>query len=94
MGKELWILLVEGSYLGRAWFCFVFCRSRNDTRQHMLTLMENCERDSTISVDDGLACLDQCGVVAEMGARILYVLTVRDGLGWHGAGYNRIAVSC
>jgi len=54
------------------------------------TLMENCERDSSITVDDGLACLDHGGVVAEMGARILYVLTGRDGLGWHGAGYNEL----
>lgn len=51
-------------------------------------LMENCESDPTITVDDGLACLDHGGVVAEMGARILYVLTGRDDLGWHGAGYN------
>lgn len=51
-------------------------------------LMENCENDATITVDDGLACLDQGGVVAEMGARILYLLTGRDGLGWHHAGYN------
>ena len=52
------------------------------------TLMENCETDPAITVDDGLACLDHRGIVAEMGARILYVLTGRDGLGWHGAGYN------
>ncbi len=52
------------------------------------TLMENCETDPAINIDDGLACLDHPGVVAEMGARILYVLTGRDGLGWHGAGYN------
>jgi len=52
------------------------------------TLMENCERDPTITVDDGIACLDHGGVVAEMGARVLYVLTKRDDLGWHGAGYN------
>lgn len=53
-------------------------------------LMENCETDPEITLDDGLACLDHRGVVAEMGARILYVLTGRDGLGWHGAGYNEL----
>ncbi|MEM8671531.1 MAG: hypothetical protein AAGG48_28685 [Planctomycetota bacterium] len=51
-------------------------------------LMKHCETDPAITVDDGLACLDHQGVVAEIGARILYVLTGRDGLGWHGAGYN------
>ncbi|MEQ1827056.1 MAG: hypothetical protein ABL921_13970 [Pirellula sp.] len=46
-------------------------------------------RDSPrITVDDGLACLDRGGLVTEMGARILYVLTGRDGLRWHCAGYN------
>lgn len=54
------------------------------------TLMENCEIDPAITVDDGLACLDHGGVVSEMGARILYVLTGRDDLGWHGAGYNEL----
>ncbi|QDV41251.1 hypothetical protein Enr13x_10890 [Stieleria neptunia] len=54
-------------------------------------LMENCETDPTITVDDGLACLDHPGVVAEMGARILYVLTGRDGLGWRSAGYNELS---
>ncbi len=52
------------------------------------TLMENCETDPTVCTDDGLACLDHPGVVAEMGARILYLLTRRDGLGWQCAGYN------
>ena len=51
-------------------------------------LMENCETDPTICTDDGLACLDHPGLIAEMGARILYVLTGRDGLGWHCAGHN------
>lgn len=54
------------------------------------TLMEHCEKDSEVSVDDGLQCLDQGGVVAEIGARILYVLTGRDGYGWHAAGYNNL----
>jgi hypothetical protein len=52
------------------------------------TLMENCEAELEITIDDGLACLDHQGVVAEIGARILYLLTGRDGLGWHHAGHN------
>ncbi len=52
--------------------------------------MENCEDDQTITVEDGLECPDRGGVVAEMGARILYLLTGRDGLGWHHAGYNEL----
>ena len=52
------------------------------------TLMQNCETDKTIIAADGLACLDHGDVVAEIGARILYVLTGRDGYGWHHAGYN------
>ena len=54
------------------------------------TLMENCESDPTITVNDGLACLEHGGLIADMGARILYVLTGRDDLGWHGAGYNNL----
>ena len=52
------------------------------------TLMENCETDPSITIDDGLACLDRGGLVTEMGARILYVLTGRDGLHRRGAGYK------
>ena len=55
------------------------------------TLMENCETEPDVSVDDGLECLNHAGVVAEMGARILYVLTGRDEYGWHGAGYKGLA---
>ena len=47
------------------------------------TLMKHCELDPRISVDDGLQLLDYPGVVAEVGARILYVLTNRNGLGWN-----------
>lgn len=46
------------------------------------TLMENCESDSSVTVREGLVCLDVPGTVAACGARILYVLTGRDGLGW------------
>lgn len=66
------------------------CWTENQAKLLMAaaTLMENCETDKTIIAHDGLACLDHGGVVAEIGARILYVLTGRDGYGWHHAGYN------
>jgi hypothetical protein len=51
-------------------------------------LMESCEREQEITTDDLLRCLDYGGVVAEMGARGLYVRTGRDELGWRGAGAN------
>jgi len=52
------------------------------------TLMESLETDATINVDDGLALLDYPGIIAQVGARILYVRTGRDGLGWGMAGEN------
>jgi hypothetical protein len=52
------------------------------------TLMENCESDPSIRLEDAIACLDYPGVVAEFGARILYARTGRDGLGWQHAGSN------
>ena len=52
------------------------------------TLLDNLENDPTISVDDGLALLDHPGIIAAVGARILYVRTGRDGLGWGMAGEN------
>ena len=50
------------------------------------TLMEHCESDERIKISDMLRCLDFPGVVAEFGARCLYVRTGRDGLGWTPAG--------
>lgn len=47
------------------------------------TLMENCEDGSAVTVREGLACLDVPGTVAACGARILCVLTGRDGLVWN-----------
>lgn len=54
------------------------------------TLMESLENDPTINVDDGLALLDHTGVIAEVGARILYVRTGRDGVGWGVAPENGV----
>lgn len=44
-------------------------------------LMQNRESNATISVDDGLTCLDQGGVVAEVGARTFDLLMGRDAIG-------------
>ena len=49
------------------------------------TLMEYCEHDLQITFHDMLRCLDYGGMIAEMGARCLYVRTGRDGLGWTSA---------
>src|SRR5579863_3261698 len=43
------------------------------------TLMENCEQDPQVTLDDLLRCLDYGGTIAEVGARGLYVRTGRDG---------------
>jgi hypothetical protein len=51
-------------------------------------MMENCEHDVRITLADMLRCLDYGGVIAEMGARCLYLRTGRDGLGWASAGTN------
>jgi hypothetical protein len=45
-------------------------------------LVEACEHDPNVTVEDMLRCLDYGGVIAETGARCLYVRTGRDGLGW------------
>lgn len=52
------------------------------------TLVEACEHDLSITIEDMLRCLDYGGVIAENGARCLYVRTGRDGLGWKSAGSN------
>jgi hypothetical protein len=51
-------------------------------------LVEACEHDLCITIEDMLRCLDYGGVIAENGARCLYVRTGRDGLGWKSAGWN------
>jgi len=48
-------------------------------------LMRACEDPEKVSLDDLLRCLDFAGVVAECGARGLYVRTGRDGVGWKPA---------
>lgn len=50
--------------------------------------VESCEDDPNITIDDMLRCLDYGGVIAENGARCLYLRTGRDGLGWKSAGSN------
>lgn len=46
------------------------------------TLMEACEQDPEVTIDDMLRCLDYGGAIATVGARCLYVRTGRNGLGW------------
>lgn len=45
------------------------------------TLMDHCENEE-VTIGDMLRCLNIAGVVAEFGARCLYVRTGRDNLGW------------
>jgi hypothetical protein len=45
-------------------------------------LLEACERDPKVTLKDLLRCLDYGGVIAETGARSLYVRTGRDGRRW------------
>ena len=54
-------------------------------------LMEACEHDPQITFRDMLRCLDYGGVIAEMGARCLYVRTGRDNLRWRSAYENGLA---
>ncbi len=51
-------------------------------------LVEACEDNPSVTIEDMLRCLDYGGVIAENGARCLYVRTGRDGLGWKSAGWN------
>jgi len=46
------------------------------------SLMQGCEHDLTVTIDDMLRCLDYGGTIATVGARCLYVRTGRDGHGW------------
>ena len=47
-------------------------------------IMEHCEDDGAVTIEDMLRCLDfPETVTSEMGARSLYVRTGRDGLGWN-----------
>src|SRR4051812_11556097 len=48
-------------------------------------LMKACEDSERVSFDDLLRCLDFPGVIAEFGARGLYVRTGRDSVGWKPA---------
>ena len=46
------------------------------------TLMDACEHNLQVTIQDMLRCLDYGGAIAEVGARCLYVRTGRDGIGW------------
>ncbi len=75
--------MLNGIYRMNRFLCFI-----RSTTPGINRTVFSCKKYATNTVDDGLACFDQGGVVAEMGARILYLLTRQDGLGWHHAGYN------
>jgi hypothetical protein len=57
-------------------------------------LLNACKRESSVvgqsevTVQDMLRCLDFGDMVAEYGARCLYIRTGRDGLGWSPAESN------
>ena len=52
------------------------------------TLVEACEHDLNVTINDMLRCLDYGGTIATVSARCLYVRTHRDDLGWKPAGSN------
>lgn len=54
------------------------------------TLMEACEHDPNVAIEDMLRCLDYGGTIATVGARCLYVRTGRDGLGWKPGGQDYV----
>ena len=49
------------------------------------TMMKACEDSEKVRFEDMLRCLEFPGIVAEFGARCLYVRTGRDGVGWKPA---------
>lgn len=51
-------------------------------------LAEACEDPAKLTFAEMLRCLDYPGLIAEHGARFLYVHTGRDDLGWRNAGSN------
>lgn len=48
--------------------------------------MEACDDPELVDFPEMLRCLEFGRVIAEFGARCLYVRTGRDGLGWNHAG--------
>jgi hypothetical protein len=49
------------------------------------SLMQVCEHDLSVTIDDMLRCLDYGGTIGTVGARCLYIRTGRDGLGSQGS---------
>jgi hypothetical protein len=54
------------------------------------SLAEVCEHDKAVKFADMLRCLDYGGVIAEAGARCLYLRTGRDRTGQTPAGSNQM----
>jgi hypothetical protein len=53
-------------------------------------LAKACEDPDKVTLHDMLRCLEFPGLIAEYGARLLYVRTGREGLGWKCAGANTL----
>ena len=57
-------------------------------------LLDTCKSESKVvgesevTIAEMLHCLDFGGIIAECGARCLYIRTGRDGLGWSPAESN------
>lgn len=46
-------------------------------------LYDACRRETgEVTINDAFRCVEHGGYVASLGARCLYVLTGRDGIGW------------
>lgn len=56
-------------------------------------LTKVCEDTAKVTIPDMLRCLDYPGIIAESGARFLYVRTGRENLGWRHAGANGLRYS-
>lgn len=51
-------------------------------------LMEVCRQETgEVTISDAFRCVEYGGAVATAGARCLYVLTGRDGLGWNAGPF-------
>jgi hypothetical protein len=51
-------------------------------------MMDACRRETgEVTISDAFRCLEYNGAIATFGARCLYVLTGRDGLGWNSGPF-------
>ena len=46
-------------------------------------IFDACEKETgEVTIGDAFRCVERGGCIASLGARCLYVLTGRDGIGW------------